>query len=84
MAAKDLGVGTMLNKETLTLAEWPKANLPKGVFYDVGALEKRVAVTRLLAGQPVVDAALAVPGSGAGLIVITSYSIHYTKLYELF
>jgi len=68
VAARDLGVGTPLNKEVLTLAEWPKANLPKGAFYDVSALEKRVAVTRLLAGQPVVDAALAVPGSGAGLV----------------
>jgi len=68
VAATDLGVGTPLNKETVTFAEWPKANLPKGVFYDVGALEKRVSVTRILAGQPVVDAALAVPGSGAGLV----------------
>lgn len=68
VAAKDIGVGTPLNKDTLTLAEWPQTNLPKGIFHDVAALQNRVAVTRILAGQPVVDAALAAPGSGAGLV----------------
>lgn len=70
VAARDLEIGTPLSGENLVLAQWPKANLPKGAFEDPKEVEGRVAVSRLLAGTPVLAAELAAPGSGAGLVAI--------------
>ncbi len=68
IASQDSEVGMLLTKANLTLTEWPKANIPKGAFEDIAAVEGRVAVTRLKAGQPIVSGELAAPGSGAGLV----------------
>lgn len=68
IASRDCEVGMPLNESNLTLAAWPKANLPQGAFTDLKAVAGRVAVTRLKAGQPVLSAELAAPGSGAGLV----------------
>jgi len=68
IASRDCEVGTPLNQANLALTEWPKANLPQGAFEDLAAVTGRVAVTRLKAGQPIVSAELAAPGSGAGLV----------------
>ncbi|MDF1577789.1 MAG: Flp pilus assembly protein CpaB [Desulfurivibrionaceae bacterium] len=70
IASRDIPVGTMLNKEVLALAEWPKANVPQGAFYDPTELEGRVAVTQLSAGTPLRKAELAESGSGAGLVAL--------------
>lgn len=72
VAAKDLEVGSRLDKDALTLAEWPRSNVPKGAFEDIKQLEGRVAVTRLVAGKPILAAELAAPGSGAGLVALIS------------
>lgn len=68
VAAKDLEIGAPLAGESLVMAKWPKANVPKGAFESVQEVEGRVAVTRLSAGEPVLAAELAAPGSGAGLV----------------
>lgn len=68
IAARDLEIGTLLTPDSLTLADWPKASVPRGAFEDPHTLEGRVAVTRLGAGQPILSAELAAPGSGAGLV----------------
>ncbi len=68
VASQDIPVGTMLNGQVLSLAEWPKANIPKGAFHDTDELIGRVAVTRLSAGTPLRKAELAEDGSGAGLV----------------
>lgn len=70
VASRDISIGTPLSKENLSLAEWPKANLPKGAFHDVALVENRIAVTQLAAGQPVLAVELAAPGSGAGLVAL--------------
>ncbi len=70
VAAKDLTIGSPLTKDTLTLAEWPKASAPQGAFSDISMVEGRVAVTKLMARQPVLAAELAPPGSGAGLVAV--------------
>jgi pilus assembly protein CpaB len=33
VASKDLDIGTPLSTESLVLAEWPKASVPKGAFH---------------------------------------------------
>jgi len=70
IASKDIPIGTMLNEQVLALAEWPKANIPKGAFHDTKELEGRVAVTQLSAGEPLLKAELAESGSGAGLVAL--------------
>jgi pilus assembly protein CpaB len=70
VAATDLTIGTRLGKESLALAEWPRANVPKGAFEDIALVEGRVTVTPMKAGTPVLAAELAAPGSGAGLVAV--------------
>jgi pilus assembly protein CpaB len=70
IAAQDLEIGTLLGADNLTLAEWPKSNVPKGAFDNIEAVAGRIAVTRLPAGGPLQAAELAEPGSGAGLVAL--------------
>jgi len=68
IAARDLEVGGRLTGDALTVVNWPAATVPRGAFDRVDTLEGRIAVTRLRAGQPILSAELAAPGSGAGLV----------------
>lgn len=70
VAAKDLEVGSRLDRDALALTEWPRNSVPKGAYEDIAELEGRVAVTRLVAGKPILAAELAAPGSGAGLVAL--------------
>jgi pilus assembly protein CpaB len=70
VAGRDLEIGTPLSDQNLTIAQWPKANVPQGAFEDIKQVEGRVAVSRLAAGQPLRAAELAAPGSGAGLVAL--------------
>ena len=70
IATENVEIGAPLNEKNLALADWPKANLPKGAFEQIKDVEGRVAVTRLTAGQPILAAELAAPGSGAGLVAL--------------
>lgn len=70
VAARDLEIGTPLSEQNLTLAQWPKANVPQGAFNDIKLVEGRVAVSRMAAGQPLRAAELAAAGSGAGLVAL--------------
>jgi pilus assembly protein CpaB len=68
VAARDVGVGGLLGADSLMLAEWPATTVPRGAYETMEELEGRVAVTRITAGQPILNAELAAPGSGAGLV----------------
>ncbi len=70
VAAQDLDIGTPLSAKTLSLAQWPKANVPKGAFTEIAKADGRVAVSKIYAGQPLLAAELAEPGSGAGLVAL--------------
>jgi len=70
IANQDLDIGTMLTEQNITLAKWPKANVPKGAFHGTEELKNRVAVTKLVAGEPILAAELAAPGSGIGLVAL--------------
>lgn len=70
VAARDIPVGSRLTEGNLALADWPKANIPKGAFTELTELTERVAVTQLVAGEPLLAAELAAPGSGAGLVAM--------------
>ena len=70
VAAVDIPVGSRLNETSLALAAWPEANIPKGAFTDLAELTDRIAVSKLVAGEPLLAAELAAPGSGAGLVAM--------------
>jgi pilus assembly protein CpaB len=70
VAAKNLDIGSRLNSDSLSLARWPKANVPPGSFAEVSDVAGRVAVSKLVVGEPVLAAELAAPGSGAGLVAL--------------
>jgi pilus assembly protein CpaB len=70
VATQNLPIGSPLTKKNLTLAEWPKTSVPKGAFSDISQLESRVVVTKLSAGEPVLAAELAAPGSAAGMVAL--------------
>jgi len=70
VAAQDIDIGAPLSTANLALAPWPKANQPKGAFTDMKQLEGRIAVTKLVAGEPLLAAELAPAGSGAGLVAL--------------
>lgn len=70
IAGKDLDMGSMLTEENLTIADWPRANAPKGTFSKVEEVAGRVTVTKMVAGTPIVAAELAAPGSGVGLVAL--------------
>lgn len=68
VAAANLNIGTRLSADNLALAEWPKANVPQGAFSEIGQVEGRVVISKMIAGTPIRAAELAAPGSGAGLV----------------
>ncbi|TLM69281.1 MAG: Flp pilus assembly protein CpaB [Deltaproteobacteria bacterium] len=68
IAAKDLEIGSKLTQDNLVLADWPKANVPKGAFTKIEDVVGRVTVTKMVAGKPLVAAELAGEGSGVGLV----------------
>lgn len=70
VTANDLTIGSRLTKENLTLTKWPRTNIPKGAFEKIEEVEGRVTITKLVAGNPVLKAELAAPGSGAGLVAV--------------
>jgi pilus assembly protein CpaB len=70
VAAVDIPVGSRLNETNLAFASWPEANVPKGAFTDMTTLADRIAVSKLVAGEPLLAAELAAPGSGAGLVAM--------------
>jgi pilus assembly protein CpaB len=68
VASTDLNIGTRLTGENLALVDWPRANAPRGSFENISDIEGRVAITKVMAGTPIVNGGLAAPGSGAGLV----------------
>ncbi|MCK5324101.1 MAG: Flp pilus assembly protein CpaB, partial [Desulfobulbaceae bacterium] len=70
IASQDINMGTVLNENNLTLASWPKANRPEGAFGEISKLQGRVAISKLVTGEPLLAAELAAPGSGAGLVAL--------------
>lgn len=67
---QDLPIGAPLTKNNLALAAWPRTGVPKGAFSNIKQVENRVAVTKLSAGEPVLAAELAAPGSAAGMVAL--------------
>lgn len=70
VASDDISIGTPLSDKNVALAEWPSTNLPKGHFTDINDVKGRVAVSKLVAGEPLLAAELAARNSGVGLVAL--------------
>lgn len=70
VAAVDIDLGSPLNRQMLTEAEWPSGSTPVGAFRDVASLQDRVAKTGILRGEPVLEAKLAPVGTKGGLSAV--------------
>ena len=73
-------IGSRIKDSQIKVVRWPKDAEPDGALYKPDAAVNRVARVTIQKNQPVVNSYLVT--EAAGLFVITSYSIHYTKLYD--
>lgn len=64
---QDLATGDSLQKQTLTLVDWPADKPVDGAFVKVDELVGRTVLYPLSAGEPIRARYLATAGSGAGL-----------------
>jgi pilus assembly protein CpaB len=70
VAAVDIDLGSPLNRQMLTEAEWPSGSTPAGAFRDAASLQDRVVKTGIVRGEPVVEAKLAPVGTKGGLSAV--------------
>ena len=68
-ASRTVQPGEVLKPESLTLVEWPSKLALEGGFTRLDDLAGRAAIYPIAARQPILQAYLAVPGSGIGLTV---------------
>lgn len=66
-AAGDIQPGQRLTAATLTTGQMSSGSVPEGAFQSVEAVADRVALTRLVKGQPVLESMLAPQGAAAGM-----------------
>ncbi len=66
-ATRLLQPGEVLNAENLNLIEWPSKLILEGSFNRIEDLVGRAVIYPIAAGQPILQAYLASPGSGIGL-----------------
>ena len=68
-AAHDLNAGTPVTPETIHVIDWPANVKIQGVITTPDALVGRSLIYPVNANQPILESALAAPGSGFGLSV---------------
>ena len=67
VAAKDLREGIRIEKEMLTVKEWPAATVPDSAFVMPDSLVGRITRVAVFTGEAVVAGRLAPIGAGAGI-----------------
>jgi pilus assembly protein CpaB len=67
VATQPVSTGIVLTPEMLRPVEWPAGMEPPGAFTDAAKLSGRVTSSPLVAGEPVLEARLAPPGTKGGL-----------------
>ena len=70
VAATDIQLGSRLNAQMLTTADWPAGSVPPGAFTHVKKLDGRVVKTTVLRGEPLVESKLAPVGTAGGLSAV--------------
>lgn len=70
VAAVDIELGSKINPQMVTTAEWPAGSVPDGTFTDVKQLQDRVAKTSLVRGEAVMERKLSPAGTTGGLSAV--------------
>lgn len=70
LAKRDIPAARTITSVDVERTTWPKKAFPKGAFHDLKSLKDRVAVRKIIAGEPVLEGHLASKGSGTGLAAI--------------
>jgi len=70
VAAVDIELGTRINPDMVTLAEWPAGSVPPGTFKDLKEVQQRTLKVSLARGEPVLERKLAPVGTQGGLAAV--------------
>ncbi len=70
VAKVDIPIGAKIIPEQLTVVQFPKESTPDGTFDKTDKLVGRVAVTNIMAREPITDPKLAAEGAAAGLSAV--------------
>lgn len=70
VAAVDIDLGTKINPQMLSTADWPSGSVPAGAFTDITSLQERVTKSSVLRGEPIVEGKLAPVGTRGGLSAV--------------
>jgi pilus assembly protein CpaB len=68
VAAANINLGEALTSQHVKLMSWPKDSVPVGTLGSVAEAEGRVALTSIVAGEPLFDKKLAPKLGGGGLL----------------
>jgi pilus assembly protein CpaB len=70
VAATDMSMGTKITPEQLKTIAWPQTALPEGYLSKIEDLSGRVALGRIMAGEPVLESKLASKDARGGLAAL--------------
>jgi pilus assembly protein CpaB len=62
VAKHNINLGDPINKEMVSLEEWPKDKVPRGAISSLEELENRRPRTPIIEGEPLLEAKLLAPG----------------------
>ena len=70
VASTDIEMGSKINPQMLTTADWPSGSVPPGAFTDIKELQDRVVKVSVLRGDAVLERKLAPAGTQGGLSAV--------------
>ncbi len=70
VAAVDIELGSKINPQMLSTADWPSGSIPPGAFQDIKALQDRVVKVSVLRGDAILEGKLAPAGTQGGLSAV--------------
>lgn len=70
VAAIDIELGSKINPQMLTTADWPSGSVPPGAFKDIKELQDRVVKVGVLRGEALLERKLAPAGTQGGLSAV--------------
>jgi pilus assembly protein CpaB len=70
VAARDIELGSALDKSMLQIVRWPAHSIPAGTNSEIAELDTRVVRTSVLRGEPLVEGKLAPIGTKGGLSAV--------------
>lgn len=70
VAAVDIELGSKINPQMITSADWPAGSVPEGAFTDVKVLQDRVVKVGVQRGEAILERKLAPAGTKGGLSAV--------------